>query len=508
MLTILLWLPLAAVLVGSLFPRHYVGGPALLGALGALGMSISLVVDYTGSEGGQIHAIDRMWISQLGIHYKLGIDGLNVFLVLLTAILFVAAVLAAGFKDWERPRAFFFWLGLAETAVIGALLSQDLALFVAFFDLMLIPFIFLTGIWGGRDRIRATIKFVIYTLVGSLLMLAAAIATGVLATPDGGSISFALSDLQRNVVSSGSQDWIFLFFAAAFLVKMPSFPVHGWMPDAYKAMPIEVLMVFSGILSKVAAYGFLRVALPLFPEAAARYQTLLLLIAPASILYGSAMAFTTTHTRLIAGYSSVAQMGFITLGIFAFKDAGAQGALLQMVNHGIVVAPLLLIIGHLAARAGGSEDLRDMGGIAFRAPVLASLFLIVALANLAMPGATNFVGEFYILLGVFQAKIVIAIVAFAGVALAAVYTLRMYIRTMHNRVGEMVTSREIAVRDGLVLVPLVLVILALSVYPQIALDRGERSAKASIRPAAAALQQRDAGGFAGAPVLGTVKEQP
>src|SRR3954468_1107141 len=284
MLSILLWLPLAAVLVGSLFPRHYVGWPALLGALGALGLSISLVVDYTGSEGGQIHAIDHMWISQLGIHYKLGVDGLNVFLVLLTAILFVAAVLAAGFKDWERPRAFFFWLGLAETAVLGALLSQDLALFVAFFDLMLIPFIFLTGIWGGRDRIRATIKFVIYTLGGSLLMLAAAIATGVLATPDGGSISFALSDLQRNIVSSGSQDWIFLFFAIAFLVKMPAFPVHGWMPDAYRQMPIEVLTVFSGALSKVAAYGFLRVSLPLFPDAAAKYQTLLLLIALASIL--------------------------------------------------------------------------------------------------------------------------------------------------------------------------------------------------------------------------------
>src|SRR3954465_14545906 len=441
MLSILLWLPLAAVLVGSLFPRHYVGWPALLGALGALGLSISLVVDYTGSEGGQIHAIDHMWISQLGIHYKLGIDGLNVFLVLLAAILFVAAVLAAGFKDWERPRAFFFWLGLGETAGLGSLRSQALALFVAFFALMLIPFIFLTGIWGGRDRIRATIKFVIYTLVGSLLMLAAAIATGVLATPDGGSISFALSDLQRHIVSSGSQDWIFLFFAAAFLVKMPAFPLHGWMPDAYRAMPIEVLTVFSGVLSKVGAYGFLRIALPLFPEASARYQTLLLLIALASILYGSAMAFTATNTRLVAGYSSVAQLGFVTLGIFALRSEGAQGALIQMVNHGLVVAPLLLIIGLLAARTQGSEDIRDMGGIAFRAPLLASLFLIVALANLAMPGATNFVGEFLILLGVFNAKLAICVVAFTGVALAAVYTLRMYVRTMHNRVGEKVASR-------------------------------------------------------------------
>src|SRR3954447_866925 len=491
MLSILVWLPLAAVVVGALLPGRYVGWPALLGALGALGLSISLVVDYTGSEGGQIHAIDRMWISQLGIHYKLGIDGLNVFLVLLAAILFVAAVLAAGFKDWERPRAFFFWLGLAETAVLGALLSQDLALFVAFFDLMLIPFIFLTGIWGGRDRIRATIKFVIYTLVGSLLMLAAAIATGVLATPDGGSISFALSDLQRNIVSSGSQDWIFLFFAAAFLVKMPAFPVHGWMPDAYRAMPIEVLTVFSGVLSKVAAYGFLRIALPLFPHAAAKYQMLLLLIALASILYGSAMAFTTTQSRLIAGYSSVAQLGFITLGIFSLTSQGAQGALLQMVNHGLVVAPLLFIIGILALRSEGSEDIRDVGGIALRAPVLAALFLIVALANLAMPGATNFVGEFYILLGVFNAKIVIAIVAFTGVALAAVYTLRMYIRTMHNRVGPKVTPREMAITDGLVLVPLVLVILALSVYPRVALERSERAAVSSIRPSVAALAERD-----------------
>ena len=289
---------------------------------------------------------------------------------------------------------------------------------------------------------------------------------------------------------------MFLFFAAAFLVKMPAFPLHGWMPDAYRAMPIEALAVFSGVLSKVAAYGFLRIALPLFPDAAAKYQTLLLLIALASILYGSAMAFTTTQSRLIAGYSSVAQMGFITLGIFSLKSAGAQGALLQMVNHGLVVAPLLLIIGHLAARSGGSEDIRDMGGIAFRAPVFATLFLIVALANLAMPGATNFVGEFYILLGVFQSKIVICLVAFTGVVLASVYTLRMFIRSMHNRAGDKVQSYELAVRDELVLVPLLAAIIALSLYPQIALKRGATSTQSSIRAAASVLAARDNGATA------------
>jgi NADH-quinone oxidoreductase subunit M len=324
-------------------------------------------------------------------------------------------------------------------------------------------------------------------------MLAAAIATGVLSTPEGGSISFALSDLHAHLLSGGTQDWVFLFFAAAFLVKMPAFPIHGWMPDAYKAMPIEALMIFSGVLSKVGAYGFLRVGLQLFPEAAARYQTLLLCIALASILYGSAMAFTTTQVRWIAGYSSIAQLGFITLGIFSLRPEGAQGALIQMVNHGLVVAPLLFIVVLLAGRAGGSEDIRDMGGIAFRAPVLATLFLIVAMATLAIPGSANFVGEFYILLGVFKAKIVFSCIAFTGVVLAAVYMLRAYIRSMHNRTGERVESRELSLRDGLVLAPLVLVILAFAVYPQIALTRSKRAATASVAPAHVALQARDHG---------------
>jgi NADH-quinone oxidoreductase subunit M len=240
--------------------------------------------------------------------------------------------------------------------------------------------------------------------------------------------------------------------------------------------------VFSGILSKVAAYGFLRVVLPLFPDAAVRFQELMLLIALASILYGSAMAFTTTNTRLVLGYSSVAQLGFIVLGIFALRPEGAQGAIIQSVNHGLVVAPAFFIVALLAARAG-SEDMRDMGGIAFRAPVLATMALIVTFAVLAMPGSSNFVGEFLILLGVFKSKIVIAIVAFSGVVMASVYALRLFIRAFHNRVGPAVDSREMTVRDGLVLVPLVLAILAFALYPQVALHKGERSVTQSIRAA-------------------------
>ncbi len=465
---------------------------ALLGSLVALGLAIGYIVQYGPGSHGLKDVTDIVWIAELGIHYKLGVSGLNVLLIGLTTLLFFAAVLAANLRTWDRPRLFYFNFMLAESAVLGAFLAQDLALFVAFFDLMLIPFYFLILFGGptppGPDRVKATIKLVIYTLVGSLLMLAAAIATGVLAgEQNGGHITFVLSQLQGLPLSTGSQEWIFLFFAAAFLVKMPAFPLHGWMPDGYRAMPIEVLMVFSGVLSKVGAYGFLAIVLPLFPQGAAHFQTLMLILALCSIVYGSAVAFTQTDARLIAGYSSIAQLGFITLGIFALNPQGAQGALLQMVNHGLVVAPIFFIIALLSARAGGSEDIREMGGIAFRAPVLATIFLVVALATLAMPGSANFVGEFLILLGVFKAKLAIAIIAFSGVAMASVYALRLFIRAMHNRVGSGVKSREITRMDALVLVPLLAVIVFLALYPQGALKRSESSASASVAAAHAAL---------------------
>jgi NADH-quinone oxidoreductase subunit M len=496
-LSILLWVPAACGVLGALAASassrggskpgrsgtwSIPGAAALLGTLVALALAIGYIVDYKSGGPALQHVTDEVWISTLGIHYKLAITGLNVFLLGLTTLLFAVAVLAANMREWDRPRLFYFHFMLAESAVLGAFLAQDLALFVSFFDLMLIPFYFLIGGWGREPgRVKATIKLVIYTLVGSLLMLAAAIATGVLASQQGGGhITFVLTALHALPLSPGSQEWIFLFFAAAFLVKMPAFPLHGWMPDGYRAMPIEVLMVFSGVLSKVGAYGFLAIVLPLFPQAAVHFQTLMLLIALASIIYGSLQAFSQTDARLIAGYSSVAQLGFITLGIFSLNSQGAQGALLQMVNHGLVVAPLLFIVGLLSQRAGGSEDVREMGGLAFRAPVLASLFLVVALATLAIPGSSNFVGEFLILLGVFKAKLVIAIIAFSGVVMASVYALRLFIRAMHNRVGPSADSREISFRDGAVLIPVIAVIVFLALYPQLALHRSERSVKANV----------------------------
>jgi NADH-quinone oxidoreductase subunit M len=478
MINSLLWTPLAFGIVGLFLPKRATGWWAVLGTVVTLGIAIGMVAGFDSGSSGMQYAVDTPWISGLGVDYSLGIDGLNLFLLVLTSLLWVGGTAFAAFRPQERPQLFFFLMLVAETATLGAFLAQDLLLFVLFFDFMLVPFYFLFGSWGsdregGPSAAAATLRMMIFTLIGSLLMLVGTIAAAIISA-DGGHLTFSIAAIQQQGLDVGSQRWIFWFFAAAFLVKMPAFLLHGWMPDAYRAAPLPVLVVFSGVLAKVGAYGFLRVVLPLFPDAAVEFQEVVLIVALASILYGSVMAFTQTNMRLIAGYSSVAQLGFITAGIFALSADGADGAVLQMVNHGLVVAPLFVIVAILLERTG-SEDIREMGGMALRAPVLAALFLIVALATLAMPGSANFVGEFYILNGLFQAKIVFACIAISGVAMSAYYALRLYQQTMHNRPAsgqnQGLLSREIGFRDGLVLVPLVLCILGLALYPQLILER-------------------------------------
>jgi NADH-quinone oxidoreductase subunit M len=479
MIQVLLWLPLAAGLACFIVPRRLVPVFAVAGTLGTLGLAIAIVAGFDSATPGLQHVVNDSWIPDLGVRYELGIDGISLFLVLLTALLWAGATTFSAFRMPERRRIYYFMLGLAETAALGAFLAQDLLLFVLFFDLMLVPFWFLIGAFGGENRIAATTKMIVYTLVGSLLMLVAAIATAVLASGDIGHLSFSLADLQANPLSSGSQYWIFCFFAAAFLIKMPAFLVHGWLPDAYREAPLPVLALLSGVLSKVGAYGFLRVALPLYPQATVHFQELILVIGVAGILYGSIMAFTQTNVRLIAGYSSIAQLGFITIGIFSLSPDGGDGAVLQMVNHGLVVAGVFLIVALLWERSG-TEELTRLGGMATRAPVLAALFLIVALATLAMPGSANFIGEFYILIGVFQTKIVFAFVASLGVALAAYYAIRLFQGTMHYRRLENVDSREIGVRDAVVVAPLVACIVALALYPGLILGRSDASVTRTI----------------------------
>ena len=478
-LTIVIFLPLAGALVGAFLPAARSHWGALAGSVGTALYAIVMTFDFERGSNGLQYVTDDAWISELGIRWSLGVDGLNLWLILLTALLWVGAIVyawrAERYRDRQRARLFWFHFALAETAVLGALLAQDLALFVFFFDLILVPFFFLIGMWGEGNRVAATTKMVIYTLVGSLLMLAGAVALGVLSTPAGGEISFALADLEQNPLGEGTQQWIFLLFAAAFLVKAPVFPFHGWMPDAYRAAPLPVLVVFSAVVSKIGVYGFLRIVLPTLPEASIHFQDVMLAVAVVSILYGSVVAFSQDDTRLIVGYSSIAQLGFILLGIFSLDPKGAQGAVMQMVNHGLVAAALFFAIAALARRAGGSESLARLGGMAFRAPALAAMLLILVFANLAMPGTANFVGELLILFGAFEDKLAWGLVATAGVVLAAVYSIRLFIRVMHNRVHGAVESKEICPLELGVIAPLVAIIIALGVYPQVILERTERS---------------------------------
>lgn len=483
-LSILIWLPLAISVVASQLPERWVGRVVATLSLATVAIAIYFVARFRIGHAGLQFVTNDVWIGALGIHYKLALSGLNVSLVLLTTILSSASLAWSALREWQRPRLFYLHFGLAESAVLGAFCAQDLVLFIAFFDLMLIPFYFLVGQWGSGERVRATLKMVIYTLIGSFFMLAGTIATGVIAASDHGTaLNFSISALRGLPLSHTTQDWIFLCFAIAFLVKMPLAPFHGWLADAYRAMPIPAVAVFSGVVSKVAAYGFLQVVLPLFPYASRHYQLAMLLIALGSIIWATAMAFTTDDARLVVAYSSVAQLSFIVLGIFSLREQGTQGALLQMVNHGLVTAAGFFIVGVLAVRTGGSEKLRDMGGIAFRAPVMAAMFLIVALATLAMPGSSNFIGEFLILLGVFKSKAAISIIAFLGVVGASYYALRWLISSIHNRTGERVRSFELRPAEGIAIVPLVAVILALAFFPQFGLVRSQASVRQTIAAA-------------------------
>lgn len=483
MLNFVIWVPLLFGLIGLFVPRRFTAGTALLGTLVTLGLAIAVLVGFNSGDGMQ-YVTDINWISGLGINYSLGVDGISIFLVMLTAVAWVPATFySARLGTGKSPHLYFLMLLLGESATLGAFLAQDLILFVLFFDLMILPFFFLFGIWGkDRDGVKASaavIKMIIFTLIGSLLMLVGAVATGIIAA-DGGQLSFSMSEIAARGLPEGSQHWIFWFFAAAFLLKMPSFPVHGWMPDAYRAAPLPALAVFSAVLSKVGAYGFLRVVLPIMPDAAELFQTAMLILAVAAILYGSMMAFTTRDLRLILGFSSVAQLGFITAGIFAINESGGQGAVLQMVNHGLVVVPAFLIVGMIAARTG-SEDIGVLGGLARRAPVFAAIFLIVTMATLALPTSPNFIGELFILNGIYAHSAALTIIGLSGIVMAAFYALRMYQQTTHNPLPDEGWSREISLSEAVAVVPLLLCLIALAFSPALITSNTESAVEHTVK---------------------------
>jgi NADH-quinone oxidoreductase subunit M len=345
--------------------------------------------------------------------------------------------------------------------VVGVFSSQDLLLFYAFFEAMLIPLYVLVGVWGGAGRLLATVRFVIYTMAGSLLMLAAIIV-------------FGISQGTFDLVDSGTSGspWIFLGFVAAFAVKAPLFPLHGWLPDAYRESPPEVAAVLSGIVSKAAVYGLLRIAIAKFPEPTEDFRVVLLVLAATGLVYGSLLAFRAPDLRGVIAYSSLAQMGLIALGLFAANDAGLDGAVLHSVNHGLISATLFLLAGGIERRASTGE-LGLLGGMAKGRPALATMLMTTGIIALAVPGSAAFAGEFLILAGVFDEGWLWAAIGVAAIVLAAMYMLRLISAVLHERGGSAVADEALDLRPAElgILIPLVGCVLALSAWPAAISDR-------------------------------------
>jgi NADH-quinone oxidoreductase subunit M len=470
--TTLIVLPLAGALLVALLPlpRRATGFLSFAIALVEVARWIVAAAQYDYDKGGLQLASSTEWVKSLGISYSVGFYGFSIWLAGVTVIVSAAAIGYAVWVGRDRPRAYHaLMLGLTG-AVVATFAAQDLLLFYVAFEAMLIPLYVLVGVWGGVRRGTATLTFVVYTMVGSLLMLAAVVAFGV-------------SQGTFSLVDSGTSDntWIFLGFAVAFAIKAPLFPFHGWLPLAYREAPIEVTAVLSGIVSKTAVFGFLRIALPKFPEPVDDLRGLILVLAGAGLVYGSVLAFRATDLRGIVAYSSLAQMGLIVVGIFAFNDLALDGAVLQSVNHALISASMFLLVGMVEQRTGSGE-VSALGGMARGRPVLATVLLVAGMIALAVPGSTTFAGEFLIMAGAYGQGWGYAVVVALGVVLAAMYILRLISAVLHADPGSAVRdeARDLRPTELTLVLPLVACLLVLSFWPALVSEssfRGDHAAK-------------------------------
>jgi NADH-quinone oxidoreductase subunit M len=466
--TALILLPVAGALVVWILPvRPFaVGSTALLFALAEVALWIDAAARFDFGQSGLQLTQQQSWFSDLNVSYHVGFYGFSMWLVGLSVVVLAAAVGYAVWAGRERPRAYYGLMLLLTGAIVGVFVAQDLLLFYVFWEAMLVPLYFLVGVWGGAGRLRATLLFVIYTMAGSLLMLASIIVLG-------------LSQGTFDLVESGTNgsDWIFLGFVAAFAVKAPIFPLHAWLPETYRESSAEVSAVLSGVVSKVAAYGFLRIAIAKFPGPTADLRTPILVLAACGLVYGSLVAFRSPDLRGVIAYSSLAQMGLITLGLFAVNDLGLNGAVLQMVNHGLISATLFLLAGAIERRTTTGE-LGALGGMARGRPALATVLMATGVIALAVPGSAAFAGEFAILAGVFRTGWGYAVVGAAAMVLAAMYMLRLISAVLHRSPGPAVTEAALDLRPAelTVIVPLVALLLVLSAWPAAITERSFASA--------------------------------
>jgi NADH-quinone oxidoreductase subunit M len=404
------------------------------------------------------------WISAWNINYRIGVDGISILFVGLTALLTTISIMVSWTAVQDRVREFMVALLFLEAGMIGVFVSLDLFLFYIFWEAMLIPMYLLIGVWGGPNRLYAAVKFFLYTLVGSVLMLVAILAVYFAA---GG--TFDVLALMNYQFGRMFQLWAFAAFFAAFAVKVPMFPFHTWLPDAHVEAPTAGSIILAGILIKMGAYGFLRFSLPFFPDAAIAWTPAIMVLSVVAIIYGAYMAFAQTDFKKLIAYSSVSHMGFVTLGIFALNSQGMEGGILQMINHGVSTGALFLAVGVIYERTH-TRMIADYGGIASKVPVYATFLLIITLSSIGLPGTNGFIGEFTILLGAFQHKVVYAVIASLGIILGAGYMLWLYQRVAFGKVTNPHNEHlaDMNLREVAAALPLLVLVFWIGLYPNAA----------------------------------------
>lgn len=484
-LTWIVFLPLAGAAIVGVLPAkqkdELLKSVALGVSLLVFVVSLALYFGFDGGVSGMQFEQKVAWIAAFGISYHVGVDGISLLLILLTTFLTPITLLSAWKSIQKSVRGFLASLLLLETGMLGVFVSLDLFLFYVFWEAMLIPMYFIIGIWGGERRIYAAVKFFIYTMVGSLLMLVAILylyfhhgaATGV--------YTFDLLQIEQTRMPLQAQIWLFLAFGLSFAIKVPLFPFHTWLPDAHVEAPTAGSVILAGVLLKMGTYGFLRFSLPLFPNASATFTPLIMVLAVVGIIYGALVAMVQPDIKKLVAYSSVSHLGFVMLGIFALNTEAIQGGILQMINHGVSTGALFLIVGMIYDRRH-TRLIADFGGLARQIPIFTAFFMIVTLSSIGLPGLNGFVGEFLILMGTFLTHRVFAVIAASGVILAAVYMLWMFQRVMFGKLEnpENRSLNDLGKREIVVLVPIVAVIVLIGVLPKPFLSKMEPSVTALI----------------------------
>ena len=489
LLSMLVFIPAVGALAVTLMPRRRPEYAKLTAAVasvatGALTVWATQAFD-TADEGFQFVS-RHPWIEAWGISWHLGVDGISLFLVLLTGLLFPLAILGIDphNDDPARDKPYFAWLLLLEAGVMGSFISLDLFLFFVFFEIVLVPMYFLIGGWGYEGRVYAATKFFLYTMIGSAFMLVSILATVFIARNNGlGYVTFDLVELANEAEFAASTGrWLFFGFAVAFAVKVPVFPLHTWLPDAHTQAPTAGSVVLAGVMLKLGTYGMLRFGLYLFPEAAYWSRYLWLTLATIGIIYGAIAATMQKDLKRLVAYSSVAHLGFIVLGTFAFTTQAITGSVIQMVNHGVSTGALFLMVGMIYERRH-TRQIAELNGIQKVAPIFAAAFMVVMLSSIGVPGLNGFVGEFLVLIGSFATARWWVVIAATGVILAALYLLWAYQRVFHGEPDEEnATFRELRWGEAMVILPFIAAIFFAGLYPKPMLDR--------IEPAVDALVER------------------